>query len=186
MDYGSRVLNNPKGLIMERKRTEWADHKSVVFGHLGKYSHPLKELPSPDENDSYAWLFKASDFQQGGQLYYPLLESIKAPKTEVLSGSDKSSGKYAYWVGDEGVKAKLNISDSIPLDQNTRLTVASSPQVLGLNRTTTENLLSRDSAEQLIDINLEGFQNILTHELFWYINGCKNWWFEKRSEFSFF
>ena len=165
-DDGSRVLNNPKGLIYGKKKNEWADHKSVVFGHLGKYSHPLKELPSPDENDSYAWLFKASDFQQGGQLYYPLLESIKAPKTEVLSSSDKSSGKYAYWVGDEGVKAKLNISDSIPLDQNTRLTVASSPQVLELNRTTTENLLSRDSAEQLLDINLEGFQNILTTNSF--------------------
>jgi len=55
---------------------------------------------------------------------------VFVPKVEIKNSADKVVGKYAYWVGDEGVKARVNVdsSDEAPLnDWATAGRLASNP-----------------------------------------------------------
>ena len=49
-------------------------------------------------------------------------DTVKAPKVEILGENNSLSGHYAYWVSDEGVKARVNMADpfldSDPYDPN--------------------------------------------------------------------
>lgn len=49
-------------------------------------------------------------------------DTVKAPKVEILGKNDVPEGHYAYWVSDEGVKARVNMADphlvSDPYDPN--------------------------------------------------------------------
>jgi len=49
-------------------------------------------------------------------------DTVKAPKVEILGDDDVTEGHYAYWVSDEGVKARVNMADpfldSDPYDPN--------------------------------------------------------------------
>jgi hypothetical protein len=38
-------------------------------------------------------------------------DTVKAPKVEILDENNVPAGHYAYWVGDEGVKARVNMAD---------------------------------------------------------------------------
>ena len=38
-------------------------------------------------------------------------DTVKAPKVEILGENNSLSGHYAYWVSDEGVKARVNMAD---------------------------------------------------------------------------
>jgi len=38
-------------------------------------------------------------------------DTAKAPKVEILGDDDVTEGHYAYWVSDEGVKARVNMAD---------------------------------------------------------------------------
>ena len=38
-------------------------------------------------------------------------DTVKAPKVEILGKNDVPEGHYAYWVSDEGVKARVNMAD---------------------------------------------------------------------------
>ena len=46
---------------------------------------------------------------------------VKAPTVEIPTPSGNTAGRYAYWVGDEGIKAKYNImaEDNLPTDSQT-------------------------------------------------------------------
>ncbi|MET3872586.1 hypothetical protein J3R74_002456 [Puniceicoccus vermicola] len=46
---------------------------------------------------------------------------VKAPTVEIPNPSGNTAGRYAYWVGDEGIKAKYNImaEDNLPTDSQT-------------------------------------------------------------------
>ena len=38
-------------------------------------------------------------------------DTVKAPKVKILGENNAPSGHYAYWVSDEGVKARVNMAD---------------------------------------------------------------------------
>ena len=38
-------------------------------------------------------------------------DTVKAPKVEILGDNNVTEGHYAYWVSDEGVKARVNMAD---------------------------------------------------------------------------
>jgi hypothetical protein len=38
-------------------------------------------------------------------------DTVKAPKVEILGDNNAPAGHYAYWVSDEGVKARVNMAD---------------------------------------------------------------------------
>ncbi|MDG1668291.1 MAG: hypothetical protein P8I96_05100, partial [Opitutae bacterium] len=38
-------------------------------------------------------------------------DTVKAPKVEILGDDNATEGHYAYWVSDEGVKARVNMAD---------------------------------------------------------------------------
>ena len=38
-------------------------------------------------------------------------ETVKAPKVAILGANDSVVGHYAYWVSDEGIKARVNLAD---------------------------------------------------------------------------
>jgi hypothetical protein len=45
-------------------------------------------------------------------------DTVKAPKVEILGENNAPAGHYAYWVSDEGVKARVNMADPF-LDSDT-------------------------------------------------------------------
>jgi len=56
-------------------------------------------------------------------------DTVKAPKVEILGKNDVPEGHYAYWVSDEGVKARVNMADPLlnsidPDDQYYRTAMA--------------------------------------------------------------
>ena len=131
----------------------WLDFEKVVKTDklLGQakqlsersYHHPLVGLPdpdlpsSPDANET-VWILKnpllKHSFDKGvrdGTVNpddwrdHLIAEPVKVRKTSfVLSESEDKSAVYAYWVGDEGVKTKLNLLTSSEQKQ-----VAEAPSV---------------------------------------------------------
>ena len=131
----------------------WLDFEKVVktdkFFGLTKqltersYHHPLIDLPDPDlpsvpDSNETVWILKnpllKHTFDKGvrdGSVdpedwrEYLVAEPVKVRKTSfALSEREGKSAVYAYWVGDEGVKAKLNLLASGNQNQ-----VAESPNV---------------------------------------------------------
>ena len=131
----------------------WLDFEKVVktdkFFGLTKpltersYHHPLIDLPDPDlpsapDSNETVWILKnpllKHTFDKGvrdGSVdpedwrEYLVAEPVKVRKTSfALSEREGKSAVYAYWVGDEGVKAKLNLLASGYQNQ-----VAESPNV---------------------------------------------------------
>jgi len=45
-------------------------------------------------------------------------DTVKAPKVEILGDDNVTKGHYAYWVSDEGVKARVNMADPHLLSVN--------------------------------------------------------------------
>ena len=119
-----------------RRRSLWKrgkclrDHRQVVTDQLENYFHPLSELGDPDENDSVAWILKAPVTKTDGTY---AADPVKVPKSEIKETSGKKVGNYAYWVGDQGVLAKISIPEVSSLNNESRLMVATSPNFESLN-----------------------------------------------------
>ena len=158
------------GGVFGNDENAWEDYSIALQdssllgnGDIPKYAHPLFELPDPTDSDEVVWLLK-SPLLKNGYEYDPdfpdawknLLsaEPVKVPKTRIKNAAetvDESEfGSYAYWVGDEGVKTKINLSnpnknstdDQIRRDN---LTVANEP-----------NLSFSDEAGS--DVEISGFE----------------------------
>ena len=79
------------------------------------YLHPVSSyLPDPDESsdDSYSsetvWLVNEA-VAQSEQRVKVLKSSVSLSHSgDTATSSDEATGAYAYWVGDEGVKAKVS------------------------------------------------------------------------------
>lgn len=109
----------------------WQDYQAVVienFSNQGseeyepKYFHPLIEVPDPDAFPSQTvWMLKKPLLKSSYDPDYPedwkshlAGEPVKVRKTNFelpaeVEGMPSLAGSYAYWVGDEGVKTKVNI-----------------------------------------------------------------------------
>ena len=91
--------------------------------------------PKPDDvlNDSNSVVLASSQDVAG-----PNKELVRAKLVKV---EGKSSGRFAYWVGDEGVKAKVDISspEKDQTSNNIRLARAMSPQAPGITRMDDDN-----------------------------------------------
>ena len=167
-DEGKRIVNNPQGGVYGEAENPWVDHSKVVeeLDSTGLYNHPLIAIDDPlDQNnpagsDQTVWLLKnpllRDEFEftnsDLGWADYLLAEPVKVLKTPLHLNEDRRdeddeidwtlrSGSYAYWVGDEGIKAKVNIMEpSKPEDDGSmtkvlnaqnKLKVATEPNVQG-------------------------------------------------------
>ena len=117
------------------KDNAWEDYEKVVKTDnlMGEskplrersYAHPLIGLPDPEnaidpDSNETVWILKRPLLldtydENNPQDWKSHLagEPIKVRKTAFsLSENEEKTGIYAYWVGDEGVKAKVNVSRS--------------------------------------------------------------------------
>jgi len=154
---GVRVIPGSRGAYYGTDPNAWIDHQNVIQEYLKDYSHPLVELPDPLEDDSVTWILKAPVTKDNGNF---LSEPVKVLKTNVAGNLNKKSGSYAYWVGDQGVLAKINLPVVPDLSYESRLSVASAPNFdsldLALSTDDRENLLHLSSMPDLIlgdDVN---------------------------------
>ena len=89
------------------------------------FEHPLFDLDDPDDEASdTVWILRrplleepiSEEDEESGQWRNKLHgEPVKVSKTHILPDDPlkdrlNSHGSYAYWVGDEGVKTKLNVA----------------------------------------------------------------------------
>ena len=169
-DEGNRILNNPMGGVYGEDENPWVDHKKIVekLDVLSSYHHPLMAIDdpygidNPNGSDQSVWLLRApllsEDFDpsnvdhQENWLNYIVAEPVKVQKTALhLSDNPRDedqeidwslrSGSYAYWVGDEGVKTKVNVVEPFRIDESgnivdllneqNRLKVATEPNMEG-------------------------------------------------------
>ena len=195
-DEGNRVLNQPTGGTYGQKDAPWVDH-SLVVGEINasnNYHHPLLAIA---DNDQKAWLLKYpvlhKDFDPENSTHqenweeYLVGEPVAVPKTAIheaeISNSDLAQnesmawndrkGSYAYWVADEGVKAKINILPP-SLSNETKLKVASSPHIgegsFGIilsaqDEKRRKDLISVESLGSLLDINVSDSKNGFFHSM---------------------
>ncbi|WP_309379810.1 hypothetical protein [Cerasicoccus frondis] len=79
----------------------------LISGNAGlltdspNFISPDNALPVPTTTNDYVWLLNNSVSQNE--------DRIQAPMIALTDSSGSTNGHYAYWVGDEGVKAKFNI-----------------------------------------------------------------------------
>ena len=150
-DDDARGLNNPRGGTYGIEENPWDDHKEVVkiLESRDSYHHPLIALPdpadlgNPDGSDQTVWLLKnpllnneynpSNLFHQRNWKNYLVTEPVKVQKTAVHSADSvldseggrvwrEREGSYGYWVGDEGVKAKVNIVEPYRVEDNGEIT----------------------------------------------------------------
>ena len=143
-----RFITNPSGGTYGKEDNAWMDYQKAVVEQLQQYDHPLKELPDPDPtnpNDDFVWMLRRPLLDEPivdekSEEWKSKLrgEPVKVRKTRVQpkDNTDRlhSHGAYAYWVGDEGVKTKLNIAlpSNESADDQTKLddvAVAKSPNI---------------------------------------------------------
>ena len=137
-DEGKRIVNNPMGGVYGEDENPWVDHKKVVeqIDSLSLYHHPLMAIDdplgidNPNGSDQTVWLLKNPILREEFEIDNPdhqetwtsylTAEPVKVLKTALHLNEDKRdededidwnlrSGSYAYWVGDEGVKTKINV-----------------------------------------------------------------------------
>ena len=177
----------------------WQDYRQVVEARLSDYNHPLKGLPDPEDSNETVWilkhpLLKSSFDPESPELWKEHLaaEPVKVRKSFLrmtedsppVSSSDdsvtrtnatrarksKRAGSYAYWVGDEGVKTKINLvnpekesTDSEKMLDN--LLVATEPNLeieTGLGMTFANTVGKRQNLNDLDDY--AGFGEGLTQD----------------------
>ena len=140
-----RFFTDPNGGIYGNERNAWLDYQYAVEQNLKDYDHPLLELPDPEDSNDVVWMLRRALLEEpidedGTDDWKSNLrgEPIKVSKTHVSAKSTtdrlNSHGAYAYWIGDEGVKSKLNISLSDKESSNLQnqmddLAVAKKPNI---------------------------------------------------------
>ena len=108
----------------------WQDYETTIASFEGAdrpFEHPLFALDDPDDEFSdTVWILRrplleepiSDEDEESGQWRNKLHgEPVKVLKTHILADDPEkdrlnSYGSYAYWVGDEGVKTKININSS--------------------------------------------------------------------------
>ena len=97
------------GGIYGKEVFAWKDYQNAVDKFLKNYDHPLNNLPDPEESDDVVWMLRTPLLDHSFDPEMPDTwkehlrgEPVKVPKTRI------SSGAYAFWVSDEGVKSKIN------------------------------------------------------------------------------
>jgi len=168
-DEGKRILNDPLGGIYGQDDNPWMDHRKVVedLNSSRLYHHPLMAIKdplgsaNPNGSDKSVWLLKSpllrEEFDANDPLDqqtwtdYLLAEPVKVLKTALHLSDDQRDeeeeidwglrrGSYAYWVGDEGVKTKINIMEPFKieegkivdlLNEQNKLKVATEPNIEG-------------------------------------------------------
>lgn len=187
IDPDQRQLTFAAGGIYGKSENAWEDHKGVVeeINSTSMYNHPLLSLNEPQGNarDRTVWILKkpllsdqydtTNTSHQENWKDYLVGEPVKVKKTAlhldyILRDEDedkdwgKRNGSYAFWVGDEGVKAKLNIVPPEDLDTYTKLKVSSEPNIsegsFGFELTAEENLRRKNI------IGPSGVMGFLTEE----------------------
>ena len=113
-----------EGGIYGQAENAWLDYQTALENNLESYEHPLIDLLDPDDEDSdTVWILRrplleepiSDEDDESGQWRSKLRgEPVKVKKTDILPDDPDdrlhTHGSYAYWVGDEGVKTKLNVS----------------------------------------------------------------------------
>ena len=144
IEMEQRVFLN--GGIYGKYPNPWEDYKQSISSLSSVYEHPLNELPDPEDSEDVVWMLKkpvlgASYNEEEPESWKNHLrnEPIKVKKTRIIglaSSTDSSAnhGSYAYWVGDEGLKTKVNIANplkdsDIPEDKEVKLAVALDPNI---------------------------------------------------------
>ena len=169
-DEGKRILNNPLGGTYGEDENPWVDHKKVVekMDATQAYHHPLVGLEDPlglDNplgSDQTTWILKHpllnDDYDPKNTEHakawsdYLLAEPVKVRKTALHLHKNQRDddteidwsmryGSYAFWVGDEGVKTKINILEPFRLEDDgsmtkllestNKLKVATEPNIQG-------------------------------------------------------
>ena len=137
-----------KGGIYGQNPNAWEDYRQSLSGLLTNYDHPLNALPDPDETEDTVWMLKApllganyNENEPESWKNHLKGEPIKVRKTRIKpldSNTEPLSehGAYAYWVGDEGVKTKINICTPLKdsngnEDGEVKLNVALEPNIAG-------------------------------------------------------
>ncbi|MDA8989476.1 hypothetical protein N9H22_03320 [Opitutales bacterium] len=166
-DLGKRILNDPLGGIYGQDDNPWVDHRKVVedLNSSRLYHHPLMAiedplgLDNPNGSDQSVWLLKSPLLREEFDANDPLdqqtwtnflqAEPVKVLKTALHLSDDQRDeeeeidwglrrGSYAYWVGDEGVKTKINIMEPFRieegkivdlLNEQNKLKVATEPNI---------------------------------------------------------
>ncbi|WP_269522659.1 hypothetical protein [Coraliomargarita parva] len=85
------------------------------------YVNPDIALADPAVSDQVVWMVDDGSVSQAS-------DRVKVPRRSIVNTSLDGSGGYAFWVGDDGVKAKVNIlsEDNTPsISQNASPTVVS-------------------------------------------------------------
>ena len=83
----------------------------------GLQAHQPKWLVSGQNPDAYsAVVGDTADLATAGKSVIDKSaptadETVKAPKVAILGANDSVVGHYAYWVSDEGIKARVNLAD---------------------------------------------------------------------------
>ena len=137
-----------KGGVYGQSANAWEDYKQSLNRLISYYDHPLNDLPDPEESDDTVWMLKApllgatyNQSEPESWKNHLKSEPVKVRKTRVQSSSSNTDpltthGAYAYWVGDEGIKTKININDpkkesTTSEDREARITVAQVPNIAG-------------------------------------------------------
>ena len=117
-----RYFTDPNGGIYGTQENAWLDYEAAIESYLKNYDHPLTELDEPSDSSDTVWILKrplleglTSEDSSSDEWKSKLRnEPVKVRKTYIraldpASDSLNTHGSYAYWVGDQGVKAKINI-----------------------------------------------------------------------------
>lgn len=167
-----RFFTDPNGGIYGNKDNAWADYQNAIKQYLKNYQHPLIDLTDPDEDSSDSvWILRRPLLGEYENLSVTddwklnlRGEPVKVRKTRVESqdpASDRlnSHGSYAYWVGDQGVKSKINIFNPLKefSDEQSRLD--------DLNVAIEPNLEVSDSSDSATGPGIGGFGFIFNDDL---------------------
>lgn len=118
-DIGGAAIANPfyTGVWTGRREDSGSPAVSPATPHVwlvsGNESNPLAvsaatTLPDPATDPSCVWLVDKAVGSQASLRVNVRKQEIKADNVAGLSGP-QTTGHFAYWVGDEGVKARLNV-----------------------------------------------------------------------------
>ncbi len=141
-----------KGGIYGKFENAWEDYEEAInSSKMSEYDHPILALNESEEDTT--WILKAPVLKDGfiedGENPDSWKENLKAEpirvrKTEISEIRESVNtetinkvGAYAYWVGDEGVKTKVNLDfdfldklvTSKDLLERDKITVAMNPNI---------------------------------------------------------
>ncbi|WP_269522185.1 hypothetical protein [Coraliomargarita parva] len=116
----------------------------IVSGNEGletndpNYLNPASNVPDPSDQNDSIWLVKNSVATPTDQ--------VKVNSNEITGNTGNTTGRYAFWAGDEGIKAKFNIVSEDNTESNSR---TASPTTLayqfGINQI--DNLFQSEDLE---------------------------------------